>query len=605
MSQLVSPSTSSLAEPHGNATVADLRAQVSAVNHKVSDYVASPLDTHGASHEASPPNDRSPKHGEEDEFPLDSPEDTESSPRVDILENDYVGDGAMRDIGKAARKLLKNKLVPFEGRILFVGCGAVAQCVIPLLTRLVKMPMSNVTVIDAFDQRSKIQSSIDAGVKFQLEAITKANLEVVLAKYLRPGDLCVDLVYEIPTIQFLEWCRAHDVMYINAALEVDSPYQDAQTTDVRKFTLYHRHMELEKRIAAWGRNDGPTAVIEHGANPGLVSHFVKLGLIHIAEKVIKEKGDENPARTRRLQNFVNAKDFPRLAQELGVKVIHVSERDLQLTDSPKRLNEFVNTWSPLGFFQEGVAPAELGWGTHEKQLPPNGVAFDEGPKSSICMKTKGMNTYVRSWVPTPEDSGDMIGMVVRHGESYTIPRHLSVFDNNGNCVYRPTCHYSYLPSNEAMNSLQELRMRGYKPQPKTRVLKDEITEGRDVLGCLLMGHDFKSWWIGSLLDVHESRELVPHQSATIVQVGIGFATALQWILANPRKGVCVPDDLPYDEIIREALPFLGPFVSIPVDWTPVQAAQREAGYEYRKGVLPTTSAENDDSTWQFTNFLIQ
>jgi len=324
-------------------------------------------------------------------------------------------------------------------------------------------------------------------------------------------------------------------------------------------------------------------------------------LVHIAQKVINEKPLENPARTRELQRLLAAKDFPHLAKELNVKVIHVSERDTQLTDQPKRLNEFVNTWSPLGFFQEGVAPAELGWGTHERQLPPNGVAFEDGPASSICMKTKGMNTYVRSWVPTPDDAGDIIGMVVRHGESYTIPQHLSVYDDNGKCVYRPTCHYAYLPSNEAMNSLQELRMRGYKPQPKTRVLKDEITEGRDVLGCLLMGHDFGAWWIGSLLDINEARDLVPHQSATIVQVGSGFATALQWILANPRKGVRVCDDLPYDEILREAMPFLGPFVSIPVDWDPVKAAEREKGFEYRSGVLP--SAKEDP--WQFTSFLIQ
>lgn len=161
-------------------------------------------------------------------------------------------------------------------------------------------------------------------------------------------------------------------------------------------------------------------------------------------------------------------------------------------------------------------------------------------------------------------------------------------------------------------------MRGYKPQPKTRVLKDDITEGRDVLGCLLMGHDFGAWWIGSLLDIEESRELVPHQSATIVQVGAGFATgtcfffavtlkahsissALQWILANPRKGVCIPDDLPYDEVIREALPFLGPFVSFPVDWNPIKAARREAGFEYRPGVLPDAK----EDPWQFTSFLIQ
>jgi homospermidine synthase len=464
--------------------------------------------------------------------------------------------------------------------------------------------MSNVTVIDVFDNRDKIKDSIKLGVKFAIEKVNKDNLTEVLGKYLSAGDLLVDLAYEISTLKMLEWCRAHDVCYINAALEVDEPYKNAQTTDVRQFTLYHRHQELEKQIKKWGKNNGPTAVIEHGANPGLVSHFVKLALLHIAQKVITEKPLENPARTERLKALMAERDFPKLSMELGVKVIHVSERDTQVTDKPKLPGEFCNTWSPLGFYQEGVAPAELGWGTHEKELPENGIMFDDGAKSSICLKTKGINTLVRSWVPSPHDSGDILGMVVRHGESYTIPQALSVYDDKGECVYRPTCHYAYLPTDAAMNSLHEVRMRGYKPQPKTRVLKDEITSGQDILGCLLMGHDFNSWWIGSLLDINESRELVPHQSATIVQVGIGFATALQWILANPRKGVCVPDDLPFDEIIREALPYLGPFISVPVDWTPLKAAAREAPMEYRSGVLPGVEAKVGDE-WQFNSFLVK
>jgi homospermidine synthase len=56
------------------------------------------------------------------------------------------------------------------------------------------------------------------------------------------------------------------------------------------------------------------------------------------------------------------KNFPKLAQELNIRVIHISERDTQITNKPKEVNEFVNTWSPEGFYEEGVAPTELGWG---------------------------------------------------------------------------------------------------------------------------------------------------------------------------------------------------------------------------------------------------
>ena len=36
-------------------------------------------------------------------------------------------------------------------------------------------------------------------------------------------------------------------------------------------------------------------------------------------------------------------------------------------------------------------------------------------------------------------------------------------------------------------------MRDFELQPNLRIMSDEITEGQDQLGCLLMGHDYKSW----------------------------------------------------------------------------------------------------------------
>ncbi|MCK9993665.1 MAG: hypothetical protein Dbin4_02185, partial [Alphaproteobacteria bacterium] len=60
----------------------------------------------------------------------------------------------------------------------------------------------------------------------------------------------------------------------------------------------------------------PTAVITHGANPGLVSHFVKQALLNIATDTGVEHGDPN---TR--------EEWAKLAHKLGVKVIHIAERD--------------------------------------------------------------------------------------------------------------------------------------------------------------------------------------------------------------------------------------------------------------------------------------
>jgi len=288
--------------------------------------------------------------------------------------------------------------------------------------------------------------------------------------------------------------------------------------------------------------------------------------------------------------------------ELGVKVIHVSERDTQITGKPKLVNEFVNTCSPEGFYEEGVAPAEMGWGTHERTLPKNALVHeDDGPRNQILLKSKGVNTTVRSWVPPPigTDSGDIIGFVIRHGEAFTISDHLSVKDANGKVTYRPTVHYAYRPSDVAVTSLEEVKMRHYKMHKKMRVLSDEIISGQDILGCLIMGHDFKSWWIGSLLDVEEARELVPHQNATVVQVAVSLAAAVQWMIKNPKKGVCVPDDLPYDEILEQCWPWLGPCISKPVNWSPLEGIKAEQMYDYERRAIPP-----EEDEWQFGSFLL-
>src|SRR5262249_46732816 len=113
-----------------------------------------------------------------------------------------------------------------------------------------------------------------------------------------------------------------------------------------------------KRARKPGSN---TAVSCCGANPGMVSWFVKQALLNVA-KDLKLKTEEPTSR----------EGWARLAKKLGVKGIHIAERDTQRARQPKPLDTFVNTWSVEGFVSEGMQPAELGWGTHEKWMPANG-----------------------------------------------------------------------------------------------------------------------------------------------------------------------------------------------------------------------------------------
>lgn len=478
----------------------------------------------------------------------------------------------------------------FNGKLLIIGCGSVSQCAIPLVLKLIEMPANKITIMDFADNRARVKDALGRGVNYVMDRVTRENYRQLLPKYVGAGDLIIDLAWNIDCCEILQWCRDNRVLYVNTSVEEWDPYKDSLRNDPTRYTLYARHMELRKMIEGWGKNDGTTAVVDHGANPGLVSHFTKRALADITQKILKEK--PNDARRASLERALQEKNFAKLAQLTGVKTIHISERDTQITDKPKQVNEFVNTWSIEGFFEEGIAPAELGWGTHERYIPKKAFFHKVGPKNQICLSSIGMKTWVRSWVPC----GEITGMVIRHGEAFSISDRLTVWEN-GQAVYRPTVHYAYCPTDAAINSLHELEMRQFHLQEKQRIMNDEIIHGRDELGVLLMGHDFKSWWTGSILDIEQTRRLVPHQNATTLQVAISVVAASLWMIKNPNRGFCLPDDIDHEEILGVSMPYISPFVSEAVDWTPL----KNLNYKYTKYDVPHIKEED---VWQFTTFLV-
>lgn len=481
-------------------------------------------------------------------------------------------------------------MIDFGKRILFVGYGAVAQCTLPILLKTVKVNPKSITVLDFEDRRKILAPWLKKGVKFEKKKVTRENMGKLLGKYLSAGDVLIDLAWNIDACEILQWCHDHGVLYVNTSVEVWDPYEGAEDKHPTERTLYWRHMNIRRMIAKWSE-PGPTAVLEHGANPGLISHFTKQGLLDIAKKALKDKKFTGAA-AEEIQELANKRAFNQLAWKLGVKVIHCSERDTQITNVPKRPDEFVNTWSVEGFREEGTTTAEMGWGTHEKELPPLAVEHKDGPKNQICLARMGMNTWVASWVP----NYSIHGMVVRHGEAFTISDKLTVWQD-GKAVYRPTVHYAYCPADVAIASLNELRGYDYQLPKNVRIMNDEITSGSDILGALLMGHPYNAWWTGSDLSIEESRRLVPHQNATTMQVAVSVVAATCWMIENPARGVVVPDDLPHDYVLKLAKPYLGKFISKSSDWTPLKH-YTNAFKGHNNPAIDTTDP------WQFKNFLI-
>ena len=189
----------------------------------------------------------------------------------------------------------------------------------------------------------------------------------MLSCYVGEGDLLIDLAWNIDCCEIVSWCHDHGVLYLNTSVELWDPYEHAKDAHPTQLTLYWRHMNLRRMISQWTES-GPTAVLEHGANPGLISHFTKQALLDIADACLEEQIFSGQ-QAERIAQYRKTHTFNYLAKELGVKVIHCSERDTQISNAPKEVDEFVNTWSVEGFREEGTTTAEMGWGTHEKELP--------------------------------------------------------------------------------------------------------------------------------------------------------------------------------------------------------------------------------------------
>jgi homospermidine synthase len=277
-------------------------------------------------------------------------------------------------------------------------------------------------------------------------------------------------------------------------------------------------------------------------------------------------------------------------QKTGTKVIHVAEHDLQVTNVPKRPGEFCNTWSIPGFVGEGSQPAELGWGTHERRMPENGVEHKVGCKAAIYLRQPGCITEVRSWTPK---GGPMIGFLITHGESITTADYFTVRDGSGKAVFRPTCHYAYHPCDDAVLSLHELAGKNWHLQQHKRLMMDEIVEGIDELGVLLLGPQKGVYWYGSRLSIEEARRVAPHNNATSLQVTAPVLAGVIWAIEHPRRGVVEPEELDFARILEICRPYLGEVVGVYGDWTPLADRER----------LFPEDLDRDDP-WQFKNIRV-
>jgi homospermidine synthase len=461
--------------------------------------------------------------------------------------------------------------VTFPGRLVFVGFGSIGQGVLPLILRHVAIKPDQITIVTADETGEAVAA--EYGVRFVKHPLKRENYRNVLDPLVGRGDFLLNLSVDVSSVALIQFCWEKGALYLDTCIEPwVGGYTDPTVPPSRRSNYALRETALALRDT---KARPPTAVLTHGANPGLVSHLVKQALLNIATDTGVEHADPG-----------SRAEWAALAHKLGVKVIHIAERDTQVGSHAKEPGEFVNTWSVDGFVGEGCQPAELGWGSHEKNWPRDGKKHDFGRGSAIYLMQPGAATRVRTWTPL---AGQFHGFLITHGEAISISDYLTV-KKGEQVVYRPTVHYAYHPSDDAVLSVHELAGRNWQMQDRKRIMMDEIVRGMDELGVLLAGHRKNAYWYGSQLSVQEARQLCPHNNATSLQVTVSVLGGLIWAMENPNEGIVEPEELDFRRILEICRPYLGLVVGEYTEWHPLVDRGR---------LFPEDLDETDP--WQFKN----
>ncbi|MDX5372462.1 MAG: saccharopine dehydrogenase NADP-binding domain-containing protein [Pseudomonadaceae bacterium] len=412
--------------------------------------------------------------------------------------------------------------IRFDGRLVLIGFGCIGQAILPLLLRHIDFEPQRMLIV-SLDTTAQ-QLARDHGIAMLPVALPAANYREQLRPHLGAGDFLLNLSVAVSSEALIRLCHGLDALYLDTCTEPWPGGYDDPALPLASRTNY----ALRESMLALRRElgPGPTALLTHGANPGLISHLLKQALLELANDL----GLQRPLPVCR-------EDWAGLARDLGVRSIHIAERDTQYCLEPKRLDEFANTWSAPGFISEACQPAELGWGSHERHFPVDGRRHAAGCRAAIYLTRPGASTRLRSWTPLAQAQ---LGVLITHVESISIADYFTLGDP-AMPDYRPTVAYVYHPCDAALLSLHELAGRNWRAQSSGRVLRDELVDGVDALGVLLMGHARGAYWYGSRLSLQQARALCPYNNATSLQVAVTAMAGVIWAMENPRRGMLEPD----------------------------------------------------------------
>ena len=177
-----------------------------------------------------------------------------------------------------------------DGPIVMIGFGSIGKGTLPLIERHFAHDRARMVVIDPDDSGRAVLDRL--GVRFVHEAVTRDNYRTLLPPLLTKGSgrgFCVNLSVDTSSLDIMRLCRELGVLYIDTVVEPWAGFYFDKSAGPEARSNYALR---ETVIAEKRRNPGgSTAVSCCGANPGMVSWFVKQALIDLAAVLPRAAGE--------------------------------------------------------------------------------------------------------------------------------------------------------------------------------------------------------------------------------------------------------------------------------------------------------------------------